>query len=395
LVSTAVSSLGSFILALAMLRSSTIVEYGYFGIAFTFYALTVNLNRAVTGSPLIILFSGKPSNEVEPAGRSAVIISTLVGALAALVGLSIAVGVDVRYQSLFLATCLALPGLLAQDTVRYWYFAKQKLVGAALADVIWTGLQVVCFAVLFWVGSATPVWLLCGWGLSGCLAACVMFTPHVGAASVTDALRALSRQRRTIAPLLVEMGALGAVDFLLAIVIAALASEAVLGEYRAGALILAPFNVLVSAAMVTVVPMGVARHRAGLPNGRLLLKAGSVFVMGPAVIGVFLAVLPQQQMSQLLGGQWHFIHDLIPAWVFTMTAIGISSVALAGLRITQQLNAAMVLRLASLPLIIAVAGLMAREYAAEGAVLGYGVATLVIGGLAVLVLTRSNRATTS
>jgi O-antigen/teichoic acid export membrane protein len=390
-----VSSLGSFILALAMLRFSSIVEYGYFGIAFTFYALTVNLNRAVTGSPLIILFSGKPWNEVEAAGRSAVIISVILGGLAALVGLSVAVGVDVRYKSLFLATCLALPGLLAQDTVRYWYLAKQKPVGAALADVLWTGLQVVCFAVLFWVGSATPMWLLCGWGLSGCVAGCVMFASHLGAASVTDALHALRRHRRIIAPLVVEMGALGAVDFLLAIVIAALASAAVLGEYRAGALILAPFNVLVSAIMVTLVPMGVARRRAGLPNGRLLLKAGSVFMICPAALGVLLAVLPQQQMSQLLGGQWHSIHDLIPAWVFTMTAMGISSVAFAGLRITQQLNTAMVLRLVSLPLIIAVGGLMAREYAVEGAVVGYGVATLVVGGLAVLVLTQSNQATTS
>jgi O-antigen/teichoic acid export membrane protein len=383
LVSTATSSIGSFVLSLAMLRSGSTVSFAYFGIVFTYYAFVLNLNRAVAGSPTILLFSGRDASAQRTAASLATLNSLALGVIATVLAAAMIPILAGEHRGVLFAGVAFLPGLLAQDTIRYAYFTRREPRGAAIADLMWTVLQVVLFLALVLSNADSPVLLFLAWGFAGSFAAGLMAVAFGIRLSTGQAWRALQEQRGTIAPLVVEMGALGIVDFLISIIIAVLGSATILGDYRAGALLVAPFNVLLASVMLTVVPNGVFRHEAGLDFKRMLVRAAGVVVAAALLLGLAAGFLPTRIGTAIFGLHWSSMHALLPVWIFTMTAIGLSTIAFAGLRILRRLKLAMVIRLMSLPITAALVGAGVRLDGAGGAVVGYGVA-VILGGLAAL-----------
>ena len=248
------------------------------------------------------------------------------------------------------------------------------------------------FLVLLWFGAFSPVFLFLAWGLAGSCAAGLMGFGFGMKATIGQAWRTLKDQRGTIAPLVVEMGALGIVDFLIAITIAVVGSATILGDYRASALLVAPFNVLLASVILTVVPNGVFKHDAGLDFKSTLVRAAAVVVAATLVLGLAAGFLPSNIGTALFRNHWGSMHALLPAWVFTMTALGLSSIAFSGLRILRRLRLAMVIRLVSLPVTIALVGGGVLLGGAKGAILGYGAGGIVAGLAALAFFAVADRA---
>lgn len=390
LVSTATSSLGSFLLSYAMLRSSSTVSFAFFGIFFTFYALILNINRAVTGSPTILLHSGQASQEASIACSAAVRNSVYLGLAAAAIGASIAIGCAGDHSAVLLVGMAFLPGLLAQDTARYVYFARQDPRGAALADIIWTGLQCVLFTALFLSGATRPTLFLISWGFAGCIAAVAMIRVAGLRLLVRDGgVARLWRERSIIAPLLVEMGALGSADFAASLVIAAVGTTAMLGTYRASVLLMGPFNLLLASMVLSVVPRGVSDRRSGIDFRPALRRTAIALTAGAALWIAFLGALPMHVGLKLFGSQWPSVHALLPAWLFALCAVALSTVAFSALRILTRLTAAMAARVISVPVLLGAIAAGVVVAGAKGAVVGYG-AGFAVAGLAALLLLRSS-----
>jgi O-antigen/teichoic acid export membrane protein len=391
LVSTSVSSLGSFALSLAVLRSGSTATFGYFGLVFAYYTFALNLIRAITGSPIILLFSGRDSYMQRAATSAAVVNSIALGGLFTLAALLLIPVFASEHQDVLFAGVVFLPGVLAQDTIRYAYFARRQPRGSAIADIIWTTLQLALFLALATFGTSSPSRLLLAWGLAGSIAAALMAVGLRIEPDVRRALRALRTQRATSAPLTVEMGALGAVDLLVGTVVAALGGAAILGSYRAGALLVAPFNVFLASVILTIVPAAVSHRATGVGLNRLLLRAAIALVSAALGIGALVALLPGSVATAIFGDKWATMNELLPFWIFAITAMGVSSVAFAGLRILRRLRLAMAIRLLLLPVTVSLVAAGVHLDGARGAVLGYGVGVSIGGLVALVALTRLNR----
>jgi O-antigen/teichoic acid export membrane protein len=249
--------------------------------------------------------------------------------------------------------------------------------------LIWTLSEVCLFVVVLASGLRSPTVLLAAWGVAGAGAALVMGHRY-GIRSVDrQAWRGLLEQRAVVVPLTVEMGAAGVVDFLVAMTLAAVGSAAALGEYRAGALLVAPFNVVLASVILTVVPSGVVMHDVGVDFRPILWQSGVVVLGAVCVLGVAVAAIPRRAGIVLFGEHWGPMRDLLPVWAFAIAAIGFASVGFAGLRILRRLKAAMVLRTGSLPVAVGLVAAGVVIGGPKGAVLGYGVAML-LGGIAAL-----------
>lgn len=383
LISTATSSVGSLMLSLGELRTGTTVSFAYFGIVFTYYTLVLNLNRAITGSPTILIYSGDDETTQKRAASFATLTSFALGIGTAVVAAIGFVAFAHHEREVLLVGVAFLPGLLAQDTIRYAYFTMREPKGAAITDLLWTVPQGLVFLVLFRVGLASPVSLLVAWGVAGTAAAFVMARAVLMRSSVRGAWATLVKQRTVIAPLAVEMAALGSGDFLIAIMIAAVGSATILGNYRAGALLVAPFNVFLAAVMVSVVPAGIVRRRAGGRLEPVLVRSAFAVVSFATLIGIVGDLLPARVGMTIFGAQWTSVHALLPEWLFTMTAMGLSTIAFAGLRIITRLHTAMVIRAVSLPAILVLVAVGVRAAGAHGAVIGYGIG-ISFGGVAAL-----------
>lgn len=379
LVSTATSSVGSLLLAITVLRHGSAATFGYFGLAFSYYSFVLNLNRAVTGSPTILLVPKTHRQTLHGEISAAIGAAFVIGISAALVGLA-AAPLTPR-PTLIGAFALSLPALMVQDTVRYVYFALRRPRGAAAADAIWTLVQVAGFAILAIAGNRSAPVTIIMWGAAGAAAAAVMTSRLSTGLVARGGLDFVRRHSRDVRPLVVEMTALGGLDFAIALTVAGVGGAAVLGQYRAGFLLVAPFNVLLAATMLSLVPAGLERHEAGAPVVGRVVRAALLMMAAAIGLAVFAYAMPWSVGVRAFGEDWAAMRHLLMPWIGVIVVLGLSSVAFATLRIHRELRYAMVIRVALVPITVAAVAAAVRLDDARGAVVAYG-ATAALGGLA-------------
>jgi O-antigen/teichoic acid export membrane protein len=380
LVDQVLSSGTNIALGLVIARLVSAREFGAYSLAFVAYTVILGLCSAGISDPVVVRHSsfgaGRRSTTWGAATGAAIVFGLLTGLPVALAGFV----VGGPLGRCLLAVGLLLPGLLAQDVIRYVFFAEGSPRGASGIDAVWAATQLTAYVgVAAGMAAPGPEHLLAAWGLSAWVAALVGLVrlrvrPTLGAGRQwwmehRDLGRPFAGDfaMRTGASQLAMAGA-GAVAGLQA-----------LGALRAGLLLMGPVNLAASGLRIFALPEG-SRIRDRSP-GKLLpasVVLATVIVAGGALWSVVLLAIPDSVGIELLGDTWSGARELLP-FVAVLTLGGVSAApALYGLRILgagRRLLRARGID-AVLTTVAAVGG--AAAYGARGAALGWAAANVVV-----------------
>jgi hypothetical protein len=376
-LSQGVSSAGSLALAVAVLIAGGTTGFGHFSIAFAFYSLTLNATRAVAGSPMILKSDAEVAVRRTYAGvvvARALSAGSLSGLL--LLGLLVPLGVPLDMAAVF---ALGMPVLMLQDTCRYVFFADLEPRTSLVLDATWTLAQLAMFAGLAAVRSTEAVAYVIAWLVGALLSVAVAISRRRVRPAFGPALASLSAERRVLGPLAIEMGALGALDFVCVACIQVTRGTHVVGQYREALLFLSPFNILLTGAILGVVPRAiVARSRDTVYTGRVLVTFLGIGAIAALAVGVTCAlpVVNDSSRFRVIADSWGWLVGIV-----------LLSAALAGvfalLRVEKRLTSAMWVRVATVPIAAVAVSVGATAAAARGALGGY---TATLGLELVMVL---------
>lgn len=308
-VDQGLSSVTNFGVGLVAARTSTPEEFGAFSVAFATYLIGIGVIRAMISDVYSVQFAagaegesqGKRSYPFASGAWGAALGVSLVGMVAC--GVAVLLTSGPLRQALIIVG-LGLPVLVLQDVARYICFARRDAFGAALFDLSWVIGFAAAVAVMALVEGELPgaTLTLVAWVIGaacGCLMAAWRFRviPHPMAG-----MAFVRRDWRRSARYGLDWVALGGSLQLGYYVLGATAGLAVVGNLRAGMLLLGPLNIIVVGAVMVAVPE-LVRHRSRTGSSLMrpaLLLSGAVEVITIAWF-VMVAVLPPDVLTKVLG----------------------------------------------------------------------------------------------
>ena len=144
LLSQLVSSLGSFLLNLNIAnKARTPADFGVFSIVFLIYVFTLGIFRSITVSPLLFKESLRDAQPLD-ALKAGCINSIIFGFIIVLS--SVFLKGDV--VPLLRILGIGIPGLLIQDSFRYYFFSLSRPRKSFSIDLAWTSTFCICVFVL-------------------------------------------------------------------------------------------------------------------------------------------------------------------------------------------------------------------------------------------------------
>lgn len=154
-----------------VIRLSTLVDVGAFGLVYTTFFMLLAAARGLSTEPLIVRYVGVPENEWRQAAGSA---AGVVLALGLAVGSCIFVcgvfwGGTVGLA--FAAMAVVLPGLFVQDAWRLALFSQGNPRSACANDAVFLVIQILVYVSIAWYGTLTMIALIVGWGMAATAAA--------------------------------------------------------------------------------------------------------------------------------------------------------------------------------------------------------------------------------
>jgi O-antigen/teichoic acid export membrane protein len=256
LADQAVSSLTNFAVGIYVARSLGVVAFGIFSIALVTYAFVLNVSRGLATDPLVVRFSGVPTDvwrkAVARSSGTALRVGILAGLGCLLIGFGLH-GIEVggKFGKAFFALGLVLPFLMLQDSWRFAFFAAGHGRKAFLNDVVW-GLALI--PLLFYAAQrGSVVSAVLAWGVAAGAAAgygCVQagLLPRLGG------VRGWLWEHRDLgARYLLENVSVSGATQIRMYGVGAIAGLAAVGTIRGAELLLGPFlAVLMGLSLVTV-----------------------------------------------------------------------------------------------------------------------------------------------
>ncbi|WP_199431055.1 hypothetical protein [Qaidamihabitans albus] len=332
LADQAVSSMTNFAVGIYVARSLGATAFGIFSLAWVTYGVLINVSRGLATDPLMVRFSGPPTDlwraAVARASGTALAVGTAAGAACLLAGVLIGGSLG----GAFAALGVVLPALLLQDSWRFAFFASGEGRKAFGNDLVWGAALVPSMVIAAHYGSVVA--FVVAWGMSSAVAAgygCV----QTGLLPSLGGVRAWLRQQSDLGPryLIENVGNSGGSQLRM-YGLGAIAGLADVGTVRGAELLLGPFlAVLMGLSLVTVAEAARVLRRAPhrLRAFCLLLGAGqAAAALSWGLVLLFL--LPDGVGEYLLGPVWQSASELIlPA---TLGVVGASffTGAAAGLR---------------------------------------------------------------
>lgn len=328
----AVSSLTNFAVGIYVARSLGLVDFGIFSLAWVTYGVVLNVSRGLATDPLVVRFSGVPTESwrgaVARSSGTALSVGIVAGAASVLFGLALGTTVGTA----FIALGLILPALMLQDSWRFAFFAAGQGRKAFTNDGVWAAALIPALVLAAQHGSVFGFVL--AWGLSGAVAAgygCIQtgLVPRMA-----EVGRWLRQQRDLGTRYLVENVSNSGGAQLRMYGLGAIAGLADVGAVRGGQLLLGPFLAVLMGLGVVAVPEAarvLRRSRRRLPLFCLVLSGG--LAVGALTWGLALMfLLPYQTGQYVLGSVWHAAAVLILPTTLTVMNAGFISGASAGLR---------------------------------------------------------------
>jgi hypothetical protein len=284
------------------------------------------VSRAVATEPLAVRHSGERNRGWQQAVRASTATALLVGLVALLVGMAIAVVPGVPARGVLIAFAVTIPGLLLQDAWRWAFFVVGDGRQAFLNDLVWLLAMGVIFAGLYLTDTRSVTTLTLGWGLAATSAA-VVGRFQAGLMPNVRLVAGWLKTHRDLTPKYVgEMLAVSGTIQLYLVGISAVAGIAAVSGIRGAQILLGPVNVLNQGIRVIAVPEAA---RALKHSHRRLWLTGLMisFGVGAGALawGAIFLLLPDSVGTSLLGeGVWAEASGvLVP--VILLQALGASN----------------------------------------------------------------------
>lgn len=298
--SQAWNSLGNFVLAILVARTSTPTEYGAWSISYLGYVVTVGIARAVSAQPLLLHKGGRAPKDVV-SGALAVALLVGLGGAAVLGGVGWVVP-DLRASAWSIAAFL--PALSCVDTARSAFFQQRRSFGAATVDSVWLFCQLGLFVALIWLAADTVTSLTLVWGAAATVATVIGWL-MLGTFPTARAGRGYLRSSADVGwKLLVDQTLMTARTHLTPVVVAAVAGLAAAGSLRAGLTLMGALGTLVLAIVPIATIAGVRAWERGSSPWPLLRKWSAIILAASAANGAFFLLLPDMYGEVLLGENW-------------------------------------------------------------------------------------------
>lgn len=327
-----VSSVGNFLLVVAVARVSDADAFGAFSLAYLAYGLCLALFRAGLGDVLLLRTRQRPETDRSYSGFLAVATGLGLALGAPLAAFSAILGEQVREP--MLAIAVALPLLLVQDAYRFVMISSRHGRRALLIDSTWLVAQVVLF-----LASAATALLQSGSGL-------IILWSAAAALSVSLALF-LTRIRPKVSLLRSWLGASRArikslmMDYLVfsgtvyagMYAVPLITNLATLAALRGAQIFFAPFEVMMNGVRLATLPAlanALSVSRSAFRRRAFLLSGG--FLVLAVVWGTVVMSLPDAVGEAALGDTWANTEPLLPAFVIAYVALAISTPVMDGVR---------------------------------------------------------------
>jgi len=394
----ALSSMSNFGVSLAAARASTPEEFGAFGIAFATYLIGIGVARALVSDVYLVKCSGHGEHESGgdryPHAREAwgaALGLAMLGAVACAVAAVLCTG-DLRTALAVVA--VGLPILVLQDVSRYVMIGQRDAAGACATDGTWVLAFAIGLAVAYSSAGHFP-------GATACLALWVLGAACglVVSFARLRVVPALEAGRRFFATMWeasaryfgdwLATGASIQVSFYL---VGAVMGLTVVGDLRAGVLLLGPLNILTTGAVMLIVPeLARFRRRTGSAlYGPAAALSGLLVAFTIVWLGL-VALAPENVLEAVLGETAADARSILPAVALFAVLNSAAQGPLVALRATGSIRRGTKANAPAGPVYLVAPALLAWIVGtAGGALLGWTLAAVLAGTLATVQLRRAN-----
>ncbi|WP_409489862.1 hypothetical protein [Amycolatopsis sp. cmx-11-12] len=328
----AVSSITNFVVGLFVARSLGTFAFGMFSLAWVSYGVVLNLSRGLTTDPLMVRFSGVPTETWRTATARATGTALSAGVVAGVISVVAGLVVGGPIGGAFVALGVVIPTLLLQDAWRFTFFAAGHGKKAFVNDVVW-GIALIPALFIAHRWFDTVVAFILAWGLSGAVAAGYGCLQAGVRPDPRGTLEWLKRHRDLGARYVVENVSNAGSTQLRMYGLGAIAGLASVGAVRGAELLLGPFfALLMGLSLVTVAESARVLQRAPhrLRNFCAVLGAGQA--AAALLWGLALLLVPDDAGRFVLGDVWDPASQLILPVTIGIAAAGFNTGAAAGLR---------------------------------------------------------------
>lgn len=138
----AILSAMNFLTAIILIKMVSIVEYGYYSIAFTIILFLISIQNAIINAPLAVLLVQKKSTQKKEYVSSLcygqyIAILPVAGFCLATTLLLKFIGFDQALAAVVLSICFAISGILLREFIRSYFFAEDRAVKVLKLDVLY------------------------------------------------------------------------------------------------------------------------------------------------------------------------------------------------------------------------------------------------------------------
>ncbi|MGW5321824.1 hypothetical protein [Rhodococcus pyridinivorans] len=373
-------SAAGFILAIAIGRHASLLEFGTYGILFAVVTLCVTIWRAFFVMPYMMSYGQKKEARVITLELRSGMLAAVSCSVAALSAMGVVVSIlFFASQSLLLVSlAVTLPCVLFQDAVRYVVLNEYGARRLAVVDFVWVFIQVALLVLLELISQPTLVAQMFIWGFS-CFVSVLACPGSVWRSwSVQNARRFLREHRRSGSHLAVESFATSGGNSVAFFLLGAVGQNAVVGGMRATQVLLGPLGVVSQGLLVSLTP-GVLRIPA---NERCRIRNHALLISG--LVGAFSAAylilalfIPHWAGKALFGDSWSLGRELLIPLGLSQILTGVALGAVVGFRAFGVTRDTMLLRLILFPLTptLTLGGLLMSG--ALGAALGLLLASVI------------------
>ncbi|WP_410577404.1 hypothetical protein [Amycolatopsis sp. lyj-108] len=328
----AVSSITNFVVGLFVARSLGTFAFGMFSLAWVSYGVVLNLSRGLTTDPLMVRFSGVPTEIWRTATARATGTALSAGVVAGAISVVAGLVVGGPIGGAFVALGIVIPTLLLQDAWRFTFFAAGHGKKAFVNDVVW-GIALIPALFIAHQWFDTVVAFVLAWGLSGAVAAGYGCLQSGVRPDPRGTLEWLKRHRDLGARYVVENVSNAGSTQLRMYGLGAIAGLASVGAVRGAELLLGPFfALLMGLSLVTVAESARVLQRAPHRLRRFCAVLGAGQAVAALIWGLALLLVPGDAGRFVLGDVWDPASELILPVTIGIAAAGFNTGAAAGLR---------------------------------------------------------------
>lgn len=369
-----VTSIGNFVLSIAIASTSTVGQFGQFALLYSLYWFLTGLCRAIIGESAL-------SEDGESRRKEILSAPLYLGLGIGVLGGAVGIALGIAFSTPLLAFgSIAFPFLIAQDVSRYVAFTFKAPSTALASDLIMLAVQIFLGAILTIALNldAAPSWIG-AWGL-GALAGLTFAVVKMRMGRNPRGTRAwLVHHRKLSSSVGIEFFLNTGSQQLVVFLIPIAAGLGVLGSLKAAQVAIGPLNVLLTSLSLLVLPL-LFRAFGDADVGRakkIYAISLSVVTLAGIVYAAVIALLPESVLASLFGPSWA---GAMPAAVIIAAqtiATGIAQVGAYMLRSAGFAARSTILRGIVLPFVLVLPILGAVQLGSTGAALGLLVSSCI------------------